>query len=142
MSLNVTELTTYIKEVQRARNALDKLRDFVDLMNKDNDKVEADLESPANKIKDTFDNISLGVNDLDKIFNSELNKMTVSEEEVADAAQKLILYHGDAMQLLIWSEQQKVHYSKDSYWWKYWQGISDKANEEVAKGGNPLGKTP
>lgn len=138
MSLNVQELTTYIKEVQRAKNSLDKLRDFTDLMNKDNDKIDADLEAPANKIKETFDTISSAVNELDKIFNSELDKVPVSEEEVADAAQKLILYHGDAMQLLIWSEQQRVHYTKDSYWWKYWKGISDKANEEIAKKGNPL----
>lgn len=138
MSLKVQELTTYIKEVQRAKNSLDKLRDFTDLMNKDNDKIDADLEAPANKIKETFDTISSAVNELDKIFNSELDKVPVSEEEVADAAQKLILYHGDAMQLLIWSEQQRVHYTKDSYWWKYWKGISDKANEEIAKKGNPL----
>lgn len=138
MSLNVTELTTYIKEVQRAKNSLDKLRDFVDLMKKDNDKIEGNLETPAKNIEQTFDTISSSVHDLDKIFNSELDKVPVSDEEVADAAQKLILYHGDAMQLLIWSEQQRVNYKEGSYWWKYWKGISDKANEEIAKKGNPL----
>lgn len=141
MSLSVTELTQYIKDVQRAQNALDRLQDFADYMNKQNDKIDSDLTTPANKIKDTFDTISASVKEFDEIFKSELDKQPINEEEIKDAAQKLILYYGDGMQLLIWSEQQKVNYTEGSYWWKYWQGITDAAQEEIAKGGNPLKKT-
>lgn len=138
MSLNVKELTTYIKEVQRAKNSLDKLLDFADLMIKDNDKIDADLAKPANEIKDKYESISSSIEKLDKVFNDELNKIPVDENEIIDAAEKLILYHGDAMQLLISSEQQRVNYKEGSYWWNYWEGISKIAREQVEKSKNSM----
>lgn len=131
MSLSVKELTDYLKEVQKARHSLDHLADFADLMIKDNDKLDADLEKSAENIKEKYESISSSIEKLDSVFNDELDKIPVSENEIQDAADKLILYHGDAMQLLIWSEQQRVNYKEGSYWWKYWNGISEIARQNV-----------
>lgn len=133
MSLNVKELTDYIKEVQRAKISLEKLLDFADLMKKDDSKFEADLKAPAAKIKETFDVIESSINTLESIFNIELDKIPVNQNEIEDAAQKLALYHGNAMQLFIWSEQQRVNYKEGSYWWNYWQGISEIARKGIEK---------
>ena len=129
MSFTAKELTHYLKELKKTQDSLDQMLDFVSLVEKDDEKFEADLTSPANKIKNTSDLIMESIKEFNNIFNTELDKIPLNDDEIKEAAEKLLLYHGEDMQVIIWAEQQKVNFDEDSYWWRYWTGIINNINE-------------
>lgn len=131
MAFTAKELTGYLKELKKTQESLDQMLDFVSLVEKEDEKFSADLTVPAGKIKDTQDTIMESIKEFNNIFNSELDKIPLDEHEIKDAAEKLYLYHGEDMQVLIWAEQQKVNFEQDSYWWKYWTGIIEVVNKKV-----------
>lgn len=133
MSLDVKELTGCLKEVQKAQKSLDNLLDFVDLMKNVKESFPGDVVTPAEKIKEISSAAAPHLKEIKDIFDGELNKLPINDEEVSDAAKKLVLYHGDHMQVLIWAEQQKANHEPDSYWWKYWDGITGNVKKDMAE---------
>ncbi|NIP31136.1 MAG: hypothetical protein GTO02_15585 [Candidatus Dadabacteria bacterium] len=129
-SFTAKELTHYLKELKKTQDSLDQIMDFVDMVNKDNEKFEADLSVPAENIKSTSDTITSSIKEFNDIFNTELDKIPLDNNEVREATEKLLLYHGENMQVIIWAEQQKVNFEEDSYWWRYWTGIIENINQK------------
>ncbi len=133
MSLDPKELTKCLKEVKKAQDSLDNILDFVDLMKNIKESFPGDVVTPAEKIKEISSAAAPYIKEIKAVFDVELNKIPTNDEEVADAAKKLVLYHGDHMQVLIWAEQQKANHDPDSYWWRYWDGITGKVKEDMAQ---------
>ena len=133
MSLDPKELTGCLKEVQKAQKALDNLLDFVDLMKNVKESFPGDVVTPAEKIKEISNTAMPYIKEIKAAFDEELNKVPINDEEVEGAAKKLVLYHGDHMQVLIWAEQQKTNHEPDSYWWKYWDGITENVKKDMAE---------
>lgn len=133
LKTNVKELTQCLKEVKKAQDSLDNLLDFVDLMKNIKESFPGDVVTPAEEIKKISSAAAPYIKEIKAIFDRELNKLPINEEEVADAAKKLVLYHGDHMQVLIWAEQQKANHEPDSYWWKYWEGITGNVKKEITE---------
>lgn len=126
MSLTVKDLTHLQKEIKKARDTVDRMLDFVDLMNSAADGIEGDVTTPGGKIKTNAESIGESIGEIKELVDNQLDKFPVDQDEIKSAANKLLLYQGDADQVLIWAEQQKANHKKDSYWWKYWQGIYDE----------------
>ena len=133
MSLDPKELTKCLKEVKKAQDSLDNILDFVDLMKNIKESFPGDVVTPAEKIKEISRAAAPYIKEIKAVFDVELNKIPINDEEVADAAKKLVLYHGDHMQVLIWAEQQKANHDPDSYWWRYWDGITGSVKEDMAQ---------
>ncbi len=133
LNVNVKELTGCLKEVKKAQDSLDNLLDFVDLMKNIKESFPGDVATPAEKIKEISRAAAPYIKEIKAIFDGELNKLPVDDEEVADAAKKLVLYHGDHMQVLIWAEQQKANHEPDSYWWRYWEGITENVKKQITE---------
>lgn len=133
MSLDPKELTGCLKEVQKAQKSLDNLLDFVDLMKNVKESFPGDVVTPAEKIREISNTVAPYIKEIKATFDEELNKVPINDEEVEDAAKKLVLYHGDHMQVLIWAEQQKANHEPDSYWWKYWDGITENVKKDMAE---------
>ena len=133
MSFTAKELTDYLKELKKAQGSLDQLLDFTDLAIKDNEKFSDDLTTPAEKIRCCSDTISSSIKEFNNIFNAELNKIPLDADEIKQAAERLMLYHGDKMQVIIWAEQQRVNFEENSYWWKYWTGVLDYVHKKSDK---------
>ncbi len=133
MSLDPKELTKCLKEVKKAQDSLDNILDFVDLMKNIKESFPGDVVTPAEKIKEISSAAAPYIKEIKAVFDVELNKIPIKDEEVADAAKKLVLYHGDYMQVLIWAEQQKANHDPDSYWWRYWDGITGNVKEDMAQ---------
>ncbi|MYC40372.1 MAG: hypothetical protein F4X55_05105 [Candidatus Dadabacteria bacterium] len=133
MSLDPKELTGCLKEVQKAQKSLDHLLDFVDLMKNVKESFPGDVATPAEKIREISSTVAPYIKEIKAAFDEELNKVPINDEEVEDAAKKLVLYHGDHMQVLIWAEQQKANHEPDSYWWKYWNGITENVKKDMAE---------
>ena len=133
MSLDPKELTKCLKEVKKAQDSLDNILDFVDLMKNIKESFPGDVVTPAEKIKEISSAAAPYIKEIKAVFDVELNKIPIKDEEVADAAKKLVLYHGDHMQVLIWAEQQKANHDPDSYWWRYWDGITGNVKEDMAQ---------
>ena len=91
------------------------------------------MATPAEKIREISSTVAPYIKEIKAAFNEELNKVPINDEEVEDAAKKLVLYHGDHMQVLIWAEQQKANHEPDSYWWKYWDGITENVKKDMAE---------
>lgn len=129
MSLTVKDLTHLQKEVKKARDIVDRMLDFVDLINSASDKIDGNVEEPCSRIKENADNIADSVNEIKQLIDNQLDNFQVDEDEIRDAAKKLLLYQGNKEQVLIWAEQQKQNHRENSYWWKYWKGVYDEMKE-------------
>ena len=133
LNVNVKELTGCLKEVKKAQDSLDNLLDFTDLMKNVKESFPGDVATPAEKIREISNTAAPYIKEIKAAFDEELNKVPVNDEEVEDAAKKLVLYHGDHMQVLIWAEQQKANHEPDSYWWKYWDGVTKNVKKDMAE---------
>ena len=133
MSLDPKELSGCLKEVKKVQNSLDNLMDFVDLMKNIKESFPGDVVTPAERIRDICSEAAPFIKEIKAIFDAELDKIPVNDKEVADAAKKLVLYHGDHLQALVWAEQQKGNHEPESYWWRYWEGITGNVKEDLAE---------
>lgn len=131
MSLTVKDLTHLQKEIKKARDTVDRMLDFVDLMNSASDRIEGDVEPPSSNIREKAESIGDSIGEIKVMVDNQLDKFPIDEEEIKSAANKLLLYQGDAGQVIIWAEQQKANHKEGSYWWKYWQGICEEMHKSV-----------
>ena len=136
MALNAKELTDLSKETTRASLNLDKILDFVDVINKNAEEIEGNTSKATRAINNFASKIAPHINELKDLIEEQLNKIEIDPEETKDAAEKLVLYHGNIHQVISWADVQKNAHKKDSYWWRYWVGVLDNVMQlEVAKAG-------
>ena len=122
MPPNAKEYTKLLDEIKKSRKAADFLLDFVDLINANSDMITGDIKNPAQKIADAAESMHSSIDELTSAVNEDLNKIPLDEAEINDAAKKLRLYQ-DKQHVIIHAQQQMANHEKDSYWFKYWEGI-------------------
>ena len=132
MEFTAQELTKLLTEAKKARESLDKVLDFVDLINKRLDDLPDSVRTSEQGIRDNAAEIGKYIEEISSHINDFLNRFSIDADEVKDAAKKLLLYHGDVIQLIHWAEGQKKAHKENSYWWRYWQVISDIIQERLA----------
>lgn len=134
MGMDAKELTDLSKEGMKARANLDRILDFVDLVNKKAEEIEGDITTPGNGIKDLSDGMAEYVEQIKTHIDAQLNKIQVDPDEARDAAEKLLLFHGNVHQVIAWADTQKSNHMPNSYWWRYWVGVLENVMQlEVAK---------
>lgn len=135
MTDNVKELTDLSKESLKARANLDRILDFVDLINKKAEEIEGDVVGPGDGIKEISDKMGEYIDLIKKHVDSQLDKIPVDPEETKEAAEKLLLFHGSLPQVIAWADTQKSGHKQNSYWWRYWVSVLENALQlEIAKG--------
>ena len=132
MESTAQELTKLLTETKKARESLDKVLDFVDLINKRLDDLPDIVTTSEQGIRDNAAEVGKYIEEISSHINDLLNNFSIDADEVKDAAKKLMLYHGDVIQLIHWAEGQKKAYKENSYWWRYWQAISDIIQKRLA----------
>ena len=132
MESTAQELTKLLTETKKARESLDKVLDFVDLINKRLDDLPDSVRTSEQGIRDNAAEIGKYIEEISSHINDFLNRFSIDADEVKDAAKKLLLYHGDVIQLINWAEGQKKAHKENSYWWRYWQAISDIIQKRLA----------
>ena len=141
MGLSAKELTELSKHTSKARRNLDNLLDFIDLMNKEADKLEKDISPAGDHIKQLSDEMSKHVEEIRDIIDTQLDKIPIDPEELKKAASNLDLYHGNVHQVIAWANTQKSNYKEGSYWWRYWVGILENVMQQEAENpSKPIGK--
>lgn len=134
MALDAKQLTDLSKEGMKARANLDRILDFVDLMNKKAEELEGDIEPACEKIKNLADEIGKYIEEIKDQVDTQLNRMEIDPERTKDAAEKLFLYHGTVHQVISWADTQKSGHKEGSYWWRYWVSVLENVMQmEVAK---------
>ncbi|HML93921.1 MAG TPA: hypothetical protein PKC29_00650 [Thermodesulfobacteriota bacterium] len=135
MTDKVKELTDLSKESMKARANLDRILDFVDLINKRAEEIEGDVVTPGDGIKELSDKMGEYIDQIKSSVDGELDKIPVDPEETKEAAEKLLLFHGSLPQVIAWADTQKSGHKQNSYWWRYWVSVLENALQlEIAKG--------
>lgn len=134
MALDVKQLTDLSKEGMKARSNLDRILDFVDLINNNAEEIEGNVAPAGEGIKELADKIGGYINEIKDKIDAQLDKIPVDPEAAKDAAQKLLLYHSNIHQVIAWADTQKSAHKENSYWWRYWVEVLENAMQmEVAK---------
>lgn len=134
MALNAKELTDLSKESMKARLNVDRILDFVDVINKNAEELEGDPVQASGAIKELADKIGPYIEEIKDQIETQLNKLQVDPEEAKDAAEKLLLYHGTIHQVISWADVQKNAHKQNSYWWRYWVDVLENVMQlETAK---------
>ncbi len=134
MALNAKELTDLSKESMKARLNVDKILDFVDVINKNAEELEGDPVQASGAVKELADKIGPYIEEIKNQIETQLDKLQVDPEEAKDAAEKLLLYHGTIHQVISWADVQKNAHKQNSYWWRYWEDVLENVMQlETAK---------
>ncbi len=134
MAIDARQLTDLSKEAMKARSNLDKILDFVDLVNNKAEEIEGDLAAPGNEIKRVADEMGVFIERIKEQIDAQLNKIPIDPVVTKEAAQKLLLYHGDLHQVIAWADTQKSAHKENSYWWRYWVSVLENVMQlEIAK---------
>jgi hypothetical protein len=134
MALNAKELTDLSKESMKARLNVDRILDFVDVINKNAEELEGDPVQASGAIKELADKIGPYIEEIKDQIETQLDKLQVDPEEAKDAAEKLLLYHGTIHQVISWADVQKNAHKQNSYWWRYWVDVLENVMQlETAK---------
>jgi hypothetical protein len=133
MPLTAKQLTDLVTETIRAKQNLEKVLDFVDLMKNHFEDFPDEVRVSGEKIKEVAPDIEQSIKTMKSYIDKELNKLPVDIDQAKDAAKKLMLYQGDIFQVINWAELQKKNYEENSYWWRYWQAVDDHLREQVEK---------
>jgi len=134
MPLTAKELTDLVTETIKARKSVDKVLDFVDLMNNHLDEFSEEVMESGKRIKEITPEIESLIERIKFHINNDLNQMPVDVDNARDSASKLILYHGDIIHVIHWAETQKSNYEVNSYWWRYWEEINKHIREQFERG--------
>ena len=133
MPLTAKQLTDLVTEAIKAKQNLEKVLDFVDLMNNHLEEFPDEVRVSGEKIKQVAPDIEKGIKTIKSHIDAQLNKLPVDIDQAKDAAKKLMLYQGDVFQVINWAELQKRNYEENSYWWRYWQAVDDHLRDQVEK---------
>ncbi len=130
-SLTAKAITKIIIETNKARDTADKLRDFADLMKKQNKSLEGDVKPQCERISDGMDVILGEIAAIKEILQTQLDKIPVDEKEVKEASEKLLLYQNKPEHALLYAQQQLGNHKENSHWWLYWNGIIEAVIEKT-----------
>ena len=134
MALNAKELTDLSKESMKARLNVDRILDFVDVINKNAEELEGDPVQASEAVKELADKIGPYIEEIKNQVETQLDKLQVDPEEAKGAAEKLFLYHGTIHQVISWADVQKNAHKQNSYWWRYWVDVLENVMQlETAK---------
>lgn len=133
MGLTARELTNLIGETNKVRKALDRILDYVDLINKNSESLPDGTRESLEDVDGNVSSIGAKVDGIKDVLNSELNKIPVAPDEVKAAADNLLLYHGKTDEVMNWALTQLRGHEENSYWWKYWKGVCDAVVEKQAQ---------
>lgn len=134
MALDAKQLTDLSKEGMKARANLDRILDFVDLINNKAEELEGDVQPAGKNIKKLADEMGKYVEEIKDKVDAQLNKIEIDPEQTKEAAEKLFLYHGTVHQVISWADTQKSAHKEGSYWWRYWVSVLENVMQmEVAK---------
>lgn len=133
MALDAKNLTDLSKETIKARENLDKVLDFVDVINGQIEHLPDDVNPSIDKIKSLSDEIRKHVEDIKGHIHTVLDKIPVDKDEVKQVANNLLLYQGDVTQVMVWAETQKRNHKEGSYWWRYWDGVYTVIKKEIQR---------
>ena len=90
MALNAKELTDLSKETTKASLNLDKILDFVDVINKHAEEIEGDTNKSTAPISELASKIVPHISEIKDLIEEQLNKIEIDPEETKDAAEKRI----------------------------------------------------
>jgi len=130
MAPTAKELNKLLNETKKATDSLYKVLDYVDLINNHLDNLPADVKTWGSGIRDHASEIEKYIEEIKNQLNAILNTIPIDPAEVKDAADKLLLYQGDISQVINWAEAQKRNHKENSYWWCYWQAITNIVKEK------------
>jgi len=133
MGLTAKELTNLIGETNKVRKALDRILDYVDLINKNSESLPEGTKESLEDVNGNVSSIGTKVDGIKNMLNIELNKIPVDPDEVKLAADNLLLYHGKTDEVMNWALTQLRGHDENSYWWKYWKGVCDAVLEKQAQ---------
>ncbi|GIW46303.1 MAG: hypothetical protein KatS3mg078_0180 [Deltaproteobacteria bacterium] len=125
MAITPLQLNSLITEARKARQALDKVLDYADLISKYAKDLPDEVGKLESGIRDCASEIERQIEEIRYHIYTVLNGMSVDPDEVKNAADKLLLYQGDISQIIEWVEEQKKGHEENSYWWRYWQAVSE-----------------
>ncbi|GBD39308.1 hypothetical protein HRbin37_01583 [bacterium HR37] len=125
MAITPLQLNSLITEARKARQALDKVLDYADLISKYAKDLPDEVGKLESGIRDCASEIERQIEEIRYHIYTVLNSMSVDPDEVKNAADKLLLYQGDVSQIIEWVEEQKRGHEENSYWWRYWQAVSE-----------------
>ncbi|HSG32250.1 MAG TPA: hypothetical protein VLB82_11995 [Thermodesulfobacteriota bacterium] len=123
MGLSPQKLTGLIQETKRAAAALDKVGDYAKLMKKELNDLPGESKKSVNSISRAVGRIRKNIDELTNNINGKLNNMELYDEDIEEAANKLLLFHSSVDEVLNWAETQLQNHKKNSYWGKYWKGV-------------------
>jgi len=130
MSLTVQELTKLLNESSKAKQALNFILDYVDLVNSHLAELPSDTQIAGGRIKDRASEIEKDVEELRCHVSVQLDKMPLDTEEIKTAANKMLLVQSNVSQAMNWVQGQQRRYAENSYWWRHWQAIYDILKEQ------------
>ncbi len=130
MALTVQELTKLLNESSKAKQALNFILDYVDLVNSQRDELPYDTQVAGGRIKGRASEIDKDIEELRYHINVLLDKMPLDTEEIKTAANKMLLVESNASQAMNWAQSQQRRYGENSYWWRHWQAIYDILKEQ------------
>jgi hypothetical protein len=130
MALTVQELTKLLNESSKAKQALNFILDYVDLVNSQRDELPSDTQVAGGRIKGRASEIDKDIEELRHHINVLLDKMPLDTEEIKTAANKMLLVESNVSQAMNWAQSQQRRYGENSYWWHHWQAIYDILKEQ------------
>jgi hypothetical protein len=130
MALTVQELTKLLNESSKAKQALNFILDYVDLVNAHRDELPSDTQVAGGRIKDRASEIEKDVEELRYHMSVLLDKMPLDMAEIKTAANKMLLVQSNVSQAMNWVQGQQRRYGENSYWWRHWQAIYDILKEK------------
>lgn len=133
MGLSPQKLTGLIQETKRASAALDKVSDYSKLMKKELDDLPDEAKKSVSSISRAVTKMRKNIDELTNNINDRLNDMPLYEDEITEAADKLMLFHSGIDEVLKWAESQLQNHKKNSYWGKYWKGVYDIMSKRKAQ---------
>jgi hypothetical protein len=130
MAPTAKEFNKLLNETKKANDSLYKVLDFVDLINNNLEYLSPDVVTWGNEIRAHASEIEKYIEEIKGQVNAVLDTIPIDPAEVKDAAEKLLLYQGDATHVLFYSDGQKRNHKENSYWWRYWQAVYEIVNEK------------
>jgi hypothetical protein len=130
MPPSAKEFNKLLNETKKANDSLYKVLDFVDLINNNLEYLSPDVVTWGNEIRVHASEIEKHIEEIKGQVNAVLDTIPIDPVEVKDAAEKLLLYQGDATHVLFYSDGQKRNHKENSYWWRYWQAVYDIVKEK------------
>ncbi|MHC4725402.1 MAG: hypothetical protein ACYS9V_14370 [Planctomycetota bacterium] len=133
MGLSPQKLTGLIQETKKASQALDRVSDYAKLMKNELEELPDEAQKSVSSISRAVSRIRRNIDELNNNINGRLNDMPLYEDDIEEAANKLLLYHSGVDEVLNWAESQLKNHKKGTYWAKYWKGVYDIMSKRKAQ---------